>query len=249
MIRAARRCVAVAAVMWTSAWAGPPFVTDDPEPVDLHAWEINYGATWLRTPNGSGGALPGIDLNYGALPNVQLHAQPQLAYTRGAGGNAVGLGDLELGVKYRLTRPDQPRSDWMVGLYPMLELPTGSARRGLGAGAHSAYLPLWLQTTRGRWTVFGGAGYWFDDGPGARNAWAGGITALYEINARLQFGAEVYGSTRRHVDETTATGFNLGGTLQLRDGLALLFSAGHGLRNALPSNTGTAYIGLRTSFQ
>jgi hypothetical protein len=28
-----------------AAQAGRPFVTDDPEPVDLHAWEINHGAT------------------------------------------------------------------------------------------------------------------------------------------------------------------------------------------------------------
>jgi hypothetical protein len=249
MIKTLRRCVAAAAVASTCAHAGPPFVTDDPEPVDLHAWEINYGATWLRTANGSGGAVPGVDLNYGVLPNVQLHAQPQIAYTRGPGGNAVGLGDLELGVKYRLTRPDQPRSDWMVGIYPMLELPTGSARRGLGAGAHSVYLPLWVQTTRGRWTVFGGAGYWLDHGTRAHDAWAGGITALYEVNARLQFGGEWYGTTRHHVDEATATGINLGGILQLRDGLALLFSAGHGLRNAGASNKGAAYLGLRTSFQ
>lgn len=249
MIKTVRRCVAAAAMASTCAYAGPPFVTDDPEPVDLHAWEINYGATWLRTADGSGGAVPGIDLNYGALPNVQLHAQPQIAYARGPGGNAVGLGDLELGIKYRLTRPDKPRSDWMVGIYPMLELPTGSARRGLGTGAHSIYLPVWVQTTRGHWTVFGGAGYWLDHGARAHNAWAGGITALYEVNARLQFGAEWYGSTPHHVDDATATGINVGGILQLRDGLALLFSTGRGLRNASASNNGAAYVGLRTSFR
>ena len=249
MIKAVRRCIIVAAAAWSTAYAGPPFVTDDPEPVDLHAWEINYGATWLRTMGGNGGAMPGIDLNYGAMPNVQLHAQPQVAYTRGSGGNAVGPGDLELGVKYRLTGPDQPRSDWIAGIYPMLEPPTGSERRGLGAGAHSVYLPLWLQTTRGRWTVFGGAGYWLDYGAGSHNAWAGGITALYQVDARLQFGAEWYGSTRHRVDAVAATGSNLGGILQLHDNLALLFSVGHGLHNARATNQGAAYIGLRTSFQ
>src|SRR5437763_7995550 len=230
MIKIARWCIVPAAVLWTAAFAGPPFFTDDPEPVDFRAWEINYGATWLRAAGGSSGAIPGVDLNYGALPNVQLHAQPQFAYTRGPGGNAVGVGDLELGVKYRLTKLDQPRDEWMVAIYPMLELPTGSARRGLGAGNHSVYLPLWLQTTRGHWTVFGGGGYWLDYGVGARNAWAGGVTALYEVNERLQLGGELYGSTRHHVDEVTATGFSVGGVLQLRDGLALLFSAGHGVR-------------------
>lgn len=244
----ARWGLAAAALLSTAAHAGPPFVTDDPEPVDLHAWEINYGATWLRNADGYGGALPGIDLNYGAARNLQLHAQPQLAYTRGPGGRAAGLGDLELGVKYRFTDPDQPRSDWMVAIYPMLDLPTGSARRGLGAGAHSVYLPLWLQTTRGRWTVFGGGGYWLDHGSGARNAWAGGVTALYEVNENLQLGGEFFGGTRRRVDEGGATGFNLGGTWQLRKGLALLFSAGHGLHNAAQSDQGAVYLGLRTSF-
>ena len=240
--------LALGALPWMAAHAGPPFVTDDPEPVDLHAWEINYGATWLRTAGGSGGALPGIDLNYGALRNLQLHAQPQLAYARGAGARAYGAGDLELGAKYRFTAPDQPRDAWMVAVYPMLELPTGSARRGLGAGNRSLYLPLWLQTTRGRWTFFGGGGYWLDHGAGARNAWAGGATALYAVNQDLALGGELFGTTRHRVDEATATGFNLGGTLQLREGLGLLFSAGRGLRGAAESNRGAAYLGLRTSF-
>lgn len=248
MRKHARWALVPAALLWTAVHAGPPFVTDDPEPVDLHAWEINYGATWLRNTDGYGGALPGIDLNYGALRNLQLHAQPQLAYARGPGGRAVGLGDLELGAKYRFTDPDQPRSDWMVSVYPMLELPTGSARRGLGAGASSVYLPLWLQTTRGKWTVFGGGGYWLERGSGARNAWAGGVTALYQVDEGLQLGAEFFGATSRHVDEGGATGFNLGGILELRKGLALLFSAGRGLRNAAQSNKGAAYLGLRTSF-
>jgi hypothetical protein len=249
MIDAARRLACAAALVCTAAQAGPPFVTDDPEPVDLHAWEINYGATFLHAQGTSSGALPGVDLNYGAYENVQLHAQPQLAYVRGPGGNAAGFGDLELGVKYRFTPAGQPRDAWMVGIYPMLELPTGSARRGLGAGACSAYLPLWVQTTRGRWTVFGGGGYWLDGGHEGRNAWAGGVTALYAVSERLQLGAEFYGSTPRHVDERGATGVNVGGTLQLSDGLALLFSVGHGVRNASANNEGAAYLGLRTAFQ
>ena len=241
-------CALLLACVSLSAQAGPPFITDDPEPVDAHAWEINYGATYTRGSTGSSGALPGVDINYGAAPNVQLHVQPQLAYTHGPDGRAAGIGDLELGVKYRFTATDQPRDGWMVGVYPMLELPTGSAARGLGAGVSSVYLPLWLQTTRGRWTVYGGAGYWLDHGMGARNAWAGGITALYEVSDLLQLGGEWYGTTARHVDERASSGVSIGGVLQLRPGLALLFSAGHGVRNA-SVNQGAAYLGLRTTFQ
>lgn len=230
------------------AQAGPPFVTDDPEPVELHAWEINYGATYTHAAAGSSGALPSVDLNYGIATNVQLHAQPQLAYVRGGDGRAYGLGDLELGVKYRFSAPDQPSGDWMVGVYPMLELPAGNAARGLGAGAHSIYLPLWLQTTRGPWTFFGGGGYWLDSGANARNAWAGGATLLYQFSERLQWGGELYGSGARTVDGRAALGANLGGVFQLDGGMALLFSAGRGLKNVSATNQRALYLGLRTTY-
>jgi hypothetical protein len=249
MIKRAGWLALVLLAAWAQeAQAGPPFVTDDPEPVELHAWEINYGATYAHAAGSSSGALPGVDLNYGVAPNVQLHAQPQLAYVHGSDGHSYGLGDLELGVKYRFTAPDQPSDGWMVGVYPMLELPTGSARRGLGAGSHSIYLPLWLQTTRGNWTFFGGGGYWLDNGDNARNTWAGGATLLYQISERLQFGGELYGSGARTVDGRTTLGANLGGVYQLEGGMALLFSAGHGLKNASTTNQGALYLGLRTTY-
>lgn len=252
MRRMARRAraymtCALAAVSF-NAWAGPPFVTDDPEPVDLHAWEINYGATYLRAAGSTSGALPSVDVNYGAFTNVQLHAQPQLAYVRGADGHAYGIGDLELGVKYRFTSPDQQRDAWMVGIYPMLELPTGSAARGLGAGAHSVYLPLWLQTTRGHWTVFGGAGYWLESATTGRNAWAGGATLLYQVNEGLQVGGEVYASGARSIGDPSSAGFNVGGVQDLGHGMALLFSAGRGIRNVTATNQAAVYLGLRTAY-
>jgi hypothetical protein len=248
MIKPRSIAALLAAALSGAAYAGPPFITDDPEPVELHRWEINYGATMSRSDGLTTGATPGVDINYGAAQDTQLHIQPQLAYAHGQGANAVGMGDLELGVKYRFHTPESEDGGWMAGIYPMLELPTGSARRNLGAGAHSVYLPVWLQTTRGRWTVFGGGGYWIDSGADARNAWAGGVTALYQINQQLQFGGEMYGTTPHHENDPGVLAFNLGGSWQMREGLALLFSAGRGLRNVRATDQATAYLGLRTSF-
>ena len=56
-----------------SAWAGPPFITDDPEPVKYQHWEVNYAVskTWRQ---GSGAAgLPSVDINYGIFTDMQLH--------------------------------------------------------------------------------------------------------------------------------------------------------------------------------
>ena len=37
------------------ALAGPPFVTDDPEPVPLHSWELYLASVSADDPSGWGG--------------------------------------------------------------------------------------------------------------------------------------------------------------------------------------------------
>lgn len=232
----------------SAARAGLPFVTDDPEPVKLHGWEINTGWSMQRSGDVRSGSAPGVDINYGAFTNVQLHAQPQLAWLHDKNGNTIGVGDLELGVKYRMTPVDAAPEDLMVGIYPMLQLPTGNADKGLGAGRHSLYLPLWLQTSRDAWTVYGGAGYRIDSGVGAKNAWSGGVTVLRTVSEHLQIGAELFGSTTRQLGERGTLGFNLGAIYELDHGMTLLLSAGRGVGANRDANQASAYAGVRTSF-
>lgn len=241
-------CLLLAVLYSGSVIAGPPFITDDPEPVDYQAWEVNYGATYLRAGRVSNGSLPSIDINYGILPGVQLHVQPQLAYARGSRNHAAGIGDTEVGVKYRLTAATEDKRVWMVAIYPMLEIPTGSSGRNLGAGSHSLFLPLWAQTTRGNWTIFGGGGFRRVVSSEARNSRAGGVTVLYQVSERLQFGGEIFGETRTTEDGRASSSINLGGVFKLAPSLSLLFSAGRGLHNAAVTNQGAAYLGLRTAY-
>lgn len=236
------------ALSTSSVLAGPPFITDDPQPVDFHTWEINYGLTYQHAAGASAGSLPSLDMNYGVYPGVQLHLQPQAAYAQGGAVRAYGMGDTEIGLKYRLTGETEDKRAWMMAIYPMLELPTGSPKRSLGAGAHSVYLPLWLQTIRGNWTLFGGGGYRRDAQTNAKNSWAGGMTALYQVSERLQWGGEVFGATRNTEAGRASVGANLGGVYELGDGFSLLFSAGHGLRDAQASNQGAVYLGLRAAY-
>lgn len=226
------------------AVAGPPFVTDDPDPVELGKWEVNYGLTGIRAMGMSSGSVPGFDINYGFAPNIQLHAQPQVAYVRGNGANATGLGDTELGVKYRfMDRSDA--GEWMVATYPMLELPTGNKNRQLGAGDPSLYVPIWFQKTEGRWTTFGGGGYRFNSGKGNRNAWAGGWTAMFRVRENVQLGGEVFGSTPATNDGVRSVGVNFGGVVTLGGHASLLFSLGRGVLNATSTNQRSVYLGLR----
>src|SRR6266702_3686896 len=115
-----------------STHAGPPFVTDDPEPPPPEAWEINIPFILERTPGKTEMDAPLFDLNYG-LPNTQLKLEiPVRIVHEDNNGAAAGPGDLLLGVKWRFFNSEK----WQVqlGIYPQLLLPTGDRARALGDG-------------------------------------------------------------------------------------------------------------------
>jgi hypothetical protein len=228
--------------------AGPPFVTDDPEPAELHIWEVNYAVNGTHADGVSNAFLPGTDINYGAAPGVQLHAQLQMAYNQSTGSTHYGLGDTELGIKYRLTNETEDASEWMVSVYPALEIPTGSPSKRLGAGSSSIFLPVWVQTTRGNWTLFGGGGYWLNHGAGSRDAWSAGWAALYQVEEGLQLGGEVFGKNADTANGRGSSGFNLGGVYGLEKDVNLLFSAGRGLSNVANTNQASLYLGLQVIY-
>src|ERR1700744_3264033 len=55
------------------ALAGPPFQTDDPEPVELGHYEFYVFAASDSTSLETDSVGPAFEFNWGALPNTQLH--------------------------------------------------------------------------------------------------------------------------------------------------------------------------------
>jgi hypothetical protein len=231
-----------------TAWAGPPFVTDDPVPVDYHEWEINYALIGTLVQGGGTGALPSIDANYGAFPGIQLHVQPQIAATWGVTGRFVGVGDTQFGAKIRLI--DEDKRGWapMISIYPIYTAPTGNSSHGLGAGVGSTFLPVWADKTFGKWTVDGGFGYSIDPGAQGKNAWFVGGLLLYQITDSLQLGGEVFIQTAEQRGAKNAPGFNIGGTYDVSRTYHLLFSVGQGLANQAETNRFAFYVALQTTF-
>jgi len=92
----------------TPALAGPPFRTDDPEPVGYQHWEVDLFSTSTQTNAGWNGLLPGLEVNYGAIPNLQLHAIVAEGFQSITGGpNGAGFANVELGAKYRFITPGE----------------------------------------------------------------------------------------------------------------------------------------------
>src|ERR1700729_1263006 len=75
------------------ALAGPPFVTDDPEPVDYQHWEFYTASMHSELKGDWSGTAPHFEVNYGAVPDLQLHLIAPLAYDsppEGAGHYGLG---------------------------------------------------------------------------------------------------------------------------------------------------------------
>lgn len=218
---------AVALLLAQSATAGPPFLTDDPEPTERGRWEIYAPAADV---SGTGGEFDGsvaAELNYGALPDVQLTLGLPVGYARSGSGLSVGRGDLEVSVKYRFFHDDARHLS--VAAFPGLSLPI--AGKGLGAGRVTAFLPVWAQQDLGPWSVFGGGGFAINPGRGNRNFWSGGVAISRSLSERLLVGLEADREGPDTVGGHGSTSLGVGFIRTLRAPFRLLASAGPTFRD------------------
>lgn len=205
--------------------AGPPFLTDDPEPVEYGTWEIYLASQYTESKDGVAFAAPHMEINYGILPNFQLHVILPAEYVRPSGGPShYGYGDTELGLKWKFYENEE--AHFLAGILPLLEVPTGDKGKGLGKGEPQFFMPLWLQKSWGPWTTYGGGGYWINPGSGNRNYGFVGWEIQRDITKQFTLGAEIFHRTPAEVGGVSNTGFNVGSIVNLADNHHILFSAG-----------------------
>ena len=204
------------------ASAGPPFLTDDPEPTDTGHWEI-YAP--LFEAEGAGedfeGAF-GAEINYGPFKNVQFTIGLPAAYTHDGAGTHWGAGDLEVSVKYRFYH-DQDLG-LQIAVFPGITLPTAS--KDMGSDHVTALLPVWAQKDWGKWSLFGGGGYAINPGAGNRAYWTGGIAVTRQFGERFLLGVEADRQGADVVGGRASTSLGLGGICDFPGALRLLASAG-----------------------
>lgn len=232
-----------------TATAGPPFRTDDPEPVDYQHYEFYTFSTGSHVSGDTSGVGPAWEFNYGVIPNGQFHIIAPLAFDSPAGGpSQFGYGDTELGFKYRFVDEDEKGSRPMVGIFPLVELPNGSRAAGLGAGHTQVFLPVWVQKNLGDdWLTYGGGGYWFnqDAALGDKDYWFFGWLLQKQVTRQLAIGGELFHQTANTIGGKDSTGFNLGAIYDIDEHNHLLASAGAGIQNASTTNLYSWYLGYQ----
>jgi len=220
-------------VMPRLALAGPPFVTDDPEPTDTGHFE-----DYLYTQGAlvSGEAFEpgvGIEIDYGAFANTQLTLTLPLNPTPGPGGMGLVWAPLGGGVKYRFIQEDHDGWRPQVAIFPQIFIPVGSATRGTPT---TELLPIWIQKSFGTWTSFGGGGYTNNPGPANRNYIIYGWALQRQVTDTLALGGEVFGQTPDAVGTRARTAVGLAALYDFSKTWHLIGSVNTGIVDARQSD-------------
>jgi hypothetical protein len=236
-------CVALGGLA-TPALAGPPYMTDDPEPTDYKHFEIYAFTNGTATRDGTSGET-GIDLNYGAAPNLQLTASVPGAYNFPAIGPAMGgFGNIELAAKYRFLRQGSFGLD--VALFPRVFVPSVSSNAG---DQHASFLlPIWVQKDWGDWSAFGGGGCELNRGGDSQNFCLMGLVVTRQVFSKLQLGLEVFHQTPDTIGGTPTTSIGAGIKYDLNDNYHLLGYLGRGIQNADENNRLNWYTSVLFTF-
>lgn len=213
------------------ASAGPPFLTDDPDPIPYKSFEAIPFYSADRASGGSVVTGPGVDFNYGIAPDMHLNLGPGfLRVLPIQSASAYGLGDTRIALKWRFVHETDELPE--IAIYPAAELPTGNVDKGLGNGQAWYQFPLWLEKNWGKWTGYGGAGWTLNRAPGQRDYFYGGWLMQRAVSDTFFLGGEIYsqGSTGDGVAGYTA--LNLGGGYAFNKNASLIFSGGHSFAGA-----------------
>jgi hypothetical protein len=219
-----------------TAHAGPPFQTDDPDPVEYRHFEMYAFELSDSTGKNAGGTVvevPAYEVNYGVVPNVQLHlVLPLTAVFAPSGGPTnFGLGDTEMGAKIRFAKETKRVPE--VGIFPFIEAPTGNAGKGLGVGKTWYRFPLWVQKSWGptdrQWTSYGGGGEAVVPQDGYKSYPFAGWLVQRQLSKKWTLGGELFGhgaEGEAALSTRASTLLDAGGIYEFRDGFDLLFAAG-----------------------
>jgi hypothetical protein len=161
------------------------------------------------------------------MPDVQLHIVCPMGYVHSTTGTHYGYSDTEVGVKYRFV--DETETLPQIGLFPLIEIPTGNENKQLGNGDFQAYLPLWIQKSCGKLTTYGGGGVWYNPGPDRKNWGFAGWEIQYDFSEFFTLGGDINSQTAATQESEASASFNLGGFVHLNEHHHILFSLGHTL--------------------
>jgi hypothetical protein len=218
---------------------GPPFLTDDPQPVQFRHWEYYISSMSTYQQKTWTGTSPHFEVNYGLIRNVQVHLLFPVNYSYASnGGINFGYANTEFGVKYCFIQ--ETKSMPQIGTFPIIEIPT-IKNDAFSDGKTQIFIPVWVQKSWDKLTTYGGVGYWIKPGKDNKNSVFSGYEVQYDISPIVTLGGELYYQTPDNVQGKSVFAFSIGGSVNATSKFHVIFSLGHSLLN---ESFTSSYVGL-----
>lgn len=225
----------------------PPLLTDDPGTPGDGRWEVNIVTSFERMRGHRSFEAPLFDINYGIGNNLQLKVEvPWLVQHAPGEKSQSGLGNTEVGVKWRFLDAEKHGIDMSV--YPQIEFnnPTNSVERGLVEPGTRFLLPVQVSRKVGPVEMTGELGYSFTRH--GSNETTYGLAVARGVSRRVELLAEVSGTSANHFHENQLV-FNIGSIVQINKKANLVSAVGRSIYNVAgdgPSYSAT--LGVQFNF-
>jgi len=226
-------------IYFQHSYSGPPFNTDDPQPVPYKHWEYYISSINTFQPDVWSGTFPHFEVNYGLIRNMQVHILLPVNYTYVQHQDAkFGYADTEFGIKYCFIQETENHPQ--IGTFPIFEIPTVKNDE-FSDGKAKIFIPVWAQKSWNKFTTYGGIGYWINPGTNNKNSIFSGWELQYDFSQVVTLGGELYFQSADAVDSKSVTALNIGGSINASQKMHFIFSFGHSLTN---ENFFSSYLGL-----
>jgi hypothetical protein len=246
--------VLAATVLWSSGTGplqgGNPLQTNDPETPGPNGWEINLSHNMRFSHPSFAQFLPLININYGWLENDQWKISvPVLEIDPHPGREHWGIGDIQLGWKYRFL--DEDEHGVQASIYPQPLLPTGDASLGLGNDRFELLFPMEVGKyfCDDRLFLYGEIGPNFVFDGSEQHSWFVGAAAEYRVTKKIELVSEIVHIAFPHNNGIDDLFFNAGVNVQLSKHVVLQTAFG---RSLFDQATGVpffnSYIGLHITW-
>ena len=203
----------------------PPMHVEDTDTPGDGTWEINIGMESEWSDRESRVEAPVADLNYGIGDRLQLTYEVPYRWLHEDGdddessGNAHGVGDSTLGLKYRFY--DNEDRGLSFALYPQLRVRTPGANRAVSEGGTTYILPIVMVSEFESFSVSADLGV---ESSGPEQRWFGGAGVGWRFDERTALMAELAGEDLNSSERRWQAGFGV--RRKLHEGRSLSASVG-----------------------
>jgi hypothetical protein len=226
--------------------AGPPYISNDPVPVDYKNFQIYLFAMGNKTNTSVNIQAPFVEVDYGIFPEFEINMQMGIDSNnhQTQHQNGMGVGDVQLGMTYRFLQETEYLPQ--LGFLPAVFIPMGDNNRGFGNGRPYYTLQCWGQKSLKQWIVNFGGGYVNNPPPAGLNYFLGGLLIQNVLNEYLTVGGEFFSQGANNETNGSTIIANAGVTYSLSKHTTIVFSAGHSIKGM---EALVAYLGFQWCFE